>query len=328
MTIDFVIPWVDGSDLNWRKERAYYSGTSVDLEECRFRDWDLLQYWFRAVEAYAPWVHKIYFVTWNQIPHWLNINHPKLQLIDHRDYIPEAYLPTFSSHTIELNFHRISSLSEHFVYFNDDMFLNAPVEPEDFFRNGVPCDCAVMGDFCAPRPGDIYVHAQCNVMGFLNTHFHKREVLRAYAPKWFDPRNGKAFLKNIYASATRNFSLICNQHLPSSMLKSTYRILWDLEPGLLDATCRNKFRSLGDVNQYIISYYNLCTGNFHPRPVDFGKCYSIGRNADEMLQDILHGRHKTICLNDNPFVMDFELEKRRLLTIYQRKLPDKSSFEL
>ncbi|MDE8160206.1 capsule biosynthesis protein CapK, partial [Erysipelothrix rhusiopathiae] len=39
--------------------------------------------------------------------------------------------------------HRIEGLSEHFVYFNDDMFLNKPVTPEDFFKEGLPCDTAV-----------------------------------------------------------------------------------------------------------------------------------------------------------------------------------------
>ena len=134
MQIDFVIPWVDGADPQWRRERHRFSRDPRDMEECRFRDWEILRYWLRAVEAYAPWVHAVHFVTCGQVPPWLNLHHPTLHFVCHRDYIPESYLPTFSSHTIELNFHRIPGLSEHFVYFNDDMLLNAPVEPEDFFR--------------------------------------------------------------------------------------------------------------------------------------------------------------------------------------------------
>lgn len=124
MDIDFVIPWVDGSDLEWRKSKNKYSGKidePVDITDARYRDWDILKYWFRGVEKYAPWVHKIYFVTCGQKPDWLNENHDKLVLVNHEDYIPHEYLPTFSSHTIELNFHRIKNLSEHFVYFNDDV---------------------------------------------------------------------------------------------------------------------------------------------------------------------------------------------------------------
>ena len=65
-------------------------------------------------------------------------------IVKHEDYIPEEFLPTFQSRTIDMNFHRIKDLSEHFVYFNDDMFLINPTTKEDFFVNGLPCDSAVM----------------------------------------------------------------------------------------------------------------------------------------------------------------------------------------
>ena len=64
-TIDFVITWVDGSSLEWQKEKAKYDKNPLTLanSSLRYRDWDQLKYWFRGVEKYAPWVNKIYFVT-------------------------------------------------------------------------------------------------------------------------------------------------------------------------------------------------------------------------------------------------------------------------
>jgi hypothetical protein len=59
------------------------------------------------VEKYAPWVNRVFFITCGQCPPWLNRNHPKLRLVDHKDFIPLEYLPTFNSMTIELNLHRI-----------------------------------------------------------------------------------------------------------------------------------------------------------------------------------------------------------------------------
>lgn len=65
--IDFVIPWVDGSDINWLKEKEKYwvsEGNTPFLdgnESARFRDWDILRYWFRAVEKFTPWVNQIFF---------------------------------------------------------------------------------------------------------------------------------------------------------------------------------------------------------------------------------------------------------------------------
>ena len=76
--IDFVIAWVDGSDTEWQKEKARFEtgSTSGDRREIRFRDWDNLRYWFRAVEMYAPWVNRIHFVTWGHLPDWLDTGHP------------------------------------------------------------------------------------------------------------------------------------------------------------------------------------------------------------------------------------------------------------
>ena len=116
--IDFVLLWVDDSDPEWKKLKDSYSGRTdymVDNRDARYRDWDTLKYWFRGVEKFAPWVNKIYFVTCGHVPEWLNLKADKLVHIKHADYIPEEYLPTFSSHTIELNLNRIGELSEHFV---------------------------------------------------------------------------------------------------------------------------------------------------------------------------------------------------------------------
>ena len=72
--------WVDGSDPEWQQKKARYKGTPQQAASVRYRDWDILKYWFRAVETYAPWVRHIYFVADNQRPSWLNFDHPKLSL--------------------------------------------------------------------------------------------------------------------------------------------------------------------------------------------------------------------------------------------------------
>ena len=136
--IDFVLTWVDGSDPDWlAQRREYQPGRGTDAGESRYRDWDNLQYWFRGVEKFAPWVNKIYFVTWGHVPKWLNTAHEKIRIVKHEDFMAPAYLPTFNINSIELNLHRIKGLSEHFVFFNDDMFLIDSVRPEDYFKNGL-----------------------------------------------------------------------------------------------------------------------------------------------------------------------------------------------
>lgn len=122
MKIDFVVTWLDANDPIWRESYNKYRGGVHKEDRGRYRNWDLFRYWFRAVENYAPWVNKVFLVTNGKFPDWINAKHPKLVLIKHTDYMPEKYLPTFNSRAIELNFHCIPGLSEHFVYFNDDMF--------------------------------------------------------------------------------------------------------------------------------------------------------------------------------------------------------------
>ena len=107
--IDFVITWVDGSDPEWEKEKNTYLSGAMALynNERRYRDWQLLRFWFRGTEKFAPWVRKIHFVTWGHIPEWLNTHHEKLRIINHTDFIPRQYLPTFNSNTIDLCLHKI-----------------------------------------------------------------------------------------------------------------------------------------------------------------------------------------------------------------------------
>ncbi len=126
--IDFVLLWVDGNDSVWQQQKNLYLSQEISVPlgdangNCRFRDHGLLRYWFRSVERFAPWVNKVFFVTCGQKPEWLDESYSKLCLVNHKDFIPAEYLPTFHSNTIELNLHRIDTLSEHFVLFNDDMF--------------------------------------------------------------------------------------------------------------------------------------------------------------------------------------------------------------
>ena len=172
MKIDFVVTWVDGNDPEWRKQKNEYSPKKTEeADACRYRDMDIFNYWFRAVETYAPWVNKVYLVTWGHLPTWLNTNHPKLVVVKHEDYIPEEYRPTFSSRPIELNFHRIQGLSEHFVTFNDDTIINAPITPEFFFKKGLPCDFLNIEGLYVSEHRETFAHARVNNTWMLNNKF-------------------------------------------------------------------------------------------------------------------------------------------------------------
>lgn len=335
--IDFVIIWVDGGDPEWRKEKNRWlyaekgeePPQEIDAADSRYRDWDNLRYWFRAVEKYAPWVNKVHFVTCGQHPDWLDPNAPKLHMVDHKDFIPAQYLPTFSSHPIELNLHRIEGLSDKFVYFNDDFFLNAPVEPEDFFRNGLPCDCIDEYPLSFAR-FESYTSIRINDLIFCSQHFDRLERMKALKHKWFTPAASlRIFARNCLMRFLRSnaFYGLAIHHLPQAYLKSSLESVWQMEPELLNETCSHRFRDLRDISQCVFKFYQLMTGSFAPyNKQKNGRYFTIGKQLDSLCNEIRSQKYKMLCLNDTD-VTDFDGCKQALNTVFHEMLPEKSSFE-
>lgn len=331
MKIDFVIPWVDGSDPSWRKEKYKYMGMDEpDAGAERYRDMGILKYWFRAVEAYAPWVNQIHFITWGHLPQWLNTENPKLHIVNHKDYIPEEYLPTFSSRPIELNLHRIPGLSEYFVYFNDDMLLNAPVGPDFFFKNCLPRDFAHINNVYNSNPIDVYEHVRVNCTWVTsNHHSYIKEFLRSpfkYVNYRYPLKNiAKNILKLENADVFQGFE---DHHLANAYLKETLEETWKESADILDYTCRNKFRTPLDVNQSVFRYKQLAKGKFYPASKKSRGKYVSMRNAiSSITADILNSTHKMLCINDVPALLNYEEIAAAVIAAYDQKLPNKSSFE-
>ena len=192
--IDFVITWVDEADPIWYKEKletlkkqGKAAEEMIDNSTSRYRDWDILKYWFRGVEKFAPWVNQIHFVTYGHVPDWLNEKHSKLHIVKHEDFIPQEFRPTFSSHPIEWNFHRIEWLTENFVYFNDDMFLIKKVSPEDFFRDERPVDMLALQPDVANADDQIMPYIYLNNAMVLAKYFDKRENMKKQPGAYFHP---------------------------------------------------------------------------------------------------------------------------------------------
>ena len=174
--IDFVILWVDGNDEKWQAEKNKYLQDGLSSKATssnRFRDWDILKYWFRSVEKFAPWVNNIYFVTYGHLPKFLNVNHPKIKIVNHKDYIPNEYLPTFNSSAIEIGINNIPNLEEKFVFFNDDMFILDKVEPSVFFKNKLPCDQYVENVITPSE--DVFSKLLFNNVAIINKYYNNQQ---------------------------------------------------------------------------------------------------------------------------------------------------------
>ena len=327
--IDFVITWVDGNDKKWQEERKQYDNQSnIDNREVRYREWENLKYWFRGVEKFAPWVNKIYFITYGHVPEWLNLQNDKIVVVKHSEYMPDKYIPTFSSHPIELNIHRIQSLSQNFVYFNDDMFILKDVKEDDFFFHNIPCDSAIMSPiFALDREG--FSKIVVNNMSIINNRFNKNDVVKSNFLKWFNIKYKKDLMKNIFLNSWDRFAGFFDFHIPISYHKSTFEKVWENEEEILNNTCLHKFRNVNeDVNHWLMRYWQLAVGNFYPRDVNFSKYLEYSNNNAEIYDWIKKQKSKIVCINDVEGNYRFEEEKQKTIEAFESILPDKSSFEI
>ena len=373
--IDFVVTWVDGSDEEWLAEkRAFAEGRPLiekpsstskqafaenqpstknqpsiigrpplekprfDSSDLRFRnDFDFLKYWFRGVEKFAPWVNHIFFVTAGHLPDWLNLQHPKLKIIHHSDFIPKEYLPTFNSHTIENNFHRIKELSENFVYFNDDFYLLRKTRPEDFFQEGqhqgktqlLPRAFFAENILINNPSRDIFPYIQMNNMALVNQDYDKRSFYKLHKSKAYNIKYGIFNLRNFLLKPWREFSLLYDPHCAISYKKSTFETVWKKHEEILKETSLHHFRSDRDVSHLIFYYTQLLEGKFIPRSANFSHHTMLNKDENQNLQIIRmveSQKYHILCINDGE-VKDPAKTRAVLTAAFDKILPEKSIFE-
>lgn len=339
MDIDIVFLWCDGDDPQIREKREFYlknSQKEIPLEakaKGRFKNNDELKYALRSVEKYAPFIRKIFLVTDNQIPTWLNTNHPKLTVIDHKDIIPSEYLPTFNAYVIEAFIHKIPDLAEHFLFANDDTFFTAPCSESFFFDNQ---GRTIVYGKKTPSIKTIETEK------FLNTVKHLNYIYNCYSTLLLIKKNllsCKPFLPHHNIDAYRKTAMI----EVSNLLKDEYQ-----------TTYTHRFRELYDVSRLAVNSYDIVKGNailryikrfskkrliFTPMClIKYGKQYSsLDMSLDslydkgssfrkKLLKKISYGHINLACFNDTQNVTD--THRACFREFAEELFPEKSSFEL
>ncbi|MEY8462813.1 Stealth CR1 domain-containing protein [Streptococcus merionis] len=325
--IDFVVTWVNGHDSEWQNKKQHYLFTEDKKlnSDSRYRDWNIFKYWFRAVEEHAPWVNRVILITEGHLPDWLNVTYEKIFVVKHSDYIPEEWLPTFNSNVIELNIHRIEELSEHFVLFNDDMFINKSVVPEDFFENDLPKDVGVFSPQVPFRGGIASI--SLNNIEVINDYFSTYQILKLYGKKFFRLFYGKHLIKNLVVLPWDKVLGFFDHHLPIAYKKSTFKKLWYIEEDTLTKTSKSRFRNKDNVNHWLMRYWQLATGQFSPRTVKFGNYYDIFEECDSVIEEIKKPKYSLICINDGENSSEFESIKEKIIFAFEQRYPTKSQFE-
>ncbi|MFK0216767.1 Stealth CR1 domain-containing protein [Streptomyces vinaceus] len=260
--VDAVITWVDASDPAWRRRRdraaAGVTGSApVDHAENRYRDRGELRYCLRSIAAHAPWIRRVFVVTDDQTPPWLATEHPQVTVVDHRELFADpAGLPVFNSHAIESQLHRIPGLAEHFLYFNDDIFLGRPQRPQNYFlSSGLP------------------------------KVFHDRRAVDPAAPGDGDDvftASQKATRHAVEQAVGRTYPHIL-AHTPYPLSRSLFTHVEERLPGRLATTGRSVFRSADDLAPVTLASHlaladgRAVEGELHHAYVSTGRAEEIER---------------------------------------------------
>lgn len=311
LPIDIVYLWVNGSDPEWLKIKNSFSPKNADVPpdavaKNRYSDNDELRYSLRSVLKYAPFFNHIYIVTMNQVPSWLS-GHPKITIVDHAEIFKNLKdLPTFNSMAIECNLHRIPNLSEHFIYFNDDMFFGSPVKPCDFFTQS----------------------------GKVKVLFEKH----AYTPSGTRVSSEITFL-----SACRNTNVLLNKqyknegrlfisHAPYALVKSYMEQSENEFADVFTSTASHRFRTPEDYTitngllQYHWKYQGLVEQG---RMTNAMICVSdddMIKKTKKALRTLCNQRPQTFCIQDK-MNGKCDLTKMELHKFFEDMYPDTAPWE-
>lgn len=298
--IDFIMSWVDGSDELWLKKKNKYDENIATNDDGnnRYRDYGLLKNWFDRVWKFAPWVHQVFLVTDNQAPDWAKKD-KRIKVVNHSDFIPEKYLPTFNSSAIEMNLWRINDLSEHFVYFNDDMYISQPLKPQDFFSNrGLP---VLNGSMRPVIPRDDFSKIIFNNMVLVNELYPKNKYFKKNCGKYLSLKEYgiKRFLESCTAIPYSNWVGFVEDHLAYPNLKSWFRKLNRVKPEVFEITSGHRFRNTNDYSIWLLKNLYVASGQFCPRSSKLGEMMGLKNRKDLRTVKKIMATKKMVVINDS-----------------------------
>lgn len=311
--IDIVYLWCDLADENFKKKKeecAKKYGVEFNANnDCRYIDNDELKYSLRSLEKFAPWINNIFIVTDEQVPKWLNTEHPKIKIVDHKDIMPESALPSFNSASIEHCIANIEDLSEYFLYANDDMFFGDYVTPEFFFADGKPI-CRYSKAF---KEFNILSPYHCALNKAKNLIFQKFEKNISFFPQ----HNIDAFLKSEMLNCRNEYRdeiyKTINSHFRSlDYVERTIYLYY------LNAKDKGIFRLTSENNRL----KRLLKALFADFKKDSLELFSQSRKKEQKLKKF---KPKLFCINDTEETTD--ANRRETKEFLEMMFPKKSQFE-
>nr|WP_321507713.1 stealth family protein [uncultured Celeribacter sp.] len=296
--LDAVILWVDGNDPAHRAKReatlAQMGVTQAGLRnaasETRFADNDEIYFCVASLLKYAPFIRRIHIVTDTQRPRWIDAfareglcAPDKIRIVDHREIFRgyEAALPTFNCRSIEALLWKIPDLAEHFIYLNDDFFLNAPAKPTDFVSSD----------------GKLWLEGTVKSVRTIVWQDRLKNLKSRLA--------GQAFRRTSFQSAqalaaslvlARRFLAL--EHTPRPMRRSTLQTYFSRQPEQLRKQISYPFRSNEQFSPYALANaLEIAAGTavaVSPRPSIFIK--SGGPRLDAQIEQVMREDMPSGCV--------------------------------
>jgi hypothetical protein len=308
--IDAVFTWVQSTPAHMERLRSYDAIPS-DNGRNRYNDNEELRFAIRSIHANAPWFRRICIVVDDtQCPEWLSTecaNTPiPTVVVPHSLIYGEqfrSHLPTFNSQSIETHLHCIPGLAEHFVYFNDDMFVGERVSWTHFFT---------------PQKLPKYTFT-----GFVQTG-PRTEGMCKHSVAWIN--NGKVLDKMFPRTIGQPRKYPAHQCV--AMLRSSFEEVWNTQSHYLNITSASKFRD--NNNMYLVGFlalYNL----YNHQAVEAGSATLFVQIKDSTdvfnVAKTILTRHPTLfCINDG--VKSARSTKGFLVrTMLQNLFPEPSAVE-
>lgn len=308
--VDIVYLWVNGNDPEWQAKREAVLGKAESKSsancEGRYANHDELLYSLRSLEKYAPWIHRIFIVTDNQVPGWLDTGNPKVTIVDHKEILPPESLPCFNSSVIEHFLADIPGLSEHFLFANDDMYLNRPVTKEDFFTTtGKP------------------------IVRLRKRHFRKFWIF--LKKKILHSRSGLYSHKLDHSAAMieQTFGKYYQgkpHHNIDAFLVSHYKKIRELYSADISRILTHHKREYDDVHRSIYSYGALADNEGCLRYVGGKESMKISLYNKRAYGRLDRNNPIFFCMNDSEHCK--EEDRLYASAFLAKRFPDKSSFEL
>lgn len=248
--IDAVITYVNDQDPNWIKEKDKYNNKSYNetinsRQKWRFQSSNEIKYCLLCIQKNCNFFRTIYIVIASpsqkcDISFLTYETKNKIKFITHNEfYYDKSHLPTFNSISIEHNIHNIPNLSEYFVYFNDDCFVNGVLTKQNFINKDNKIIIHKEDNFISPRGTP-----STNEAGYFSAIKNSNKMLDTLFPK------------------TKNIDRPLIKHVPQIQIVSVHKKLKELFIKEFEISSSSKFRNT-DCNlmsAFLAEYYSLYSG--------------------------------------------------------------------